>query len=135
MFFQLNITLFFIVAAILVVGGYSSLTKGSKSVEAITTDGTPLCKLPDLPDHRSDHTIDNNIMCGGSSTQTSCLSYVAGNWTKYGNDLKTKRYHHVSWRKPNGKVVLIGGTFNWKTSEVVSSSGHQKGFDIKHEVQ
>ena len=117
------------------VGG--SQSGSQQSVEAITTDGTPLCKLSDLPDQRATHTIDNNIMCGGSYTPTSCLSYVAGKWTKYGDDLKTKRYHHVSWRKPDGKVVLIGGTgtYNWKTSEVVSSSGHQKGFDIKHEVQ
>ena len=115
------------------VGGSQSGRK--QSVEAITTNGTPLFKLSDLPDHRATHTIDNNIMCGGSHTTTSCLSFVAGKWTKYGNDLKTKRYHHVSWRKHDGNVVLIGGGYGKNTSEMVSSSGNQKGFDLKHDVQ
>ena len=118
------------------VGGYPA--KSYKSVEAITTDGTPLCKLPDIPDERRRHTMDNNIMCGGAvgDTQTSCLSYVAGKWKKYGNDLNFKRHYHVSWRRLDGKIILMGGTGknSKKTSEEVSSSGHQKGFDLKHEV-
>ena len=114
------------------VGGQQS----DKSVEAITTDGTPLCTLPDLPEKRYAHTMDNHIMCGGSHTQSSCLHYVAGKWTKYRNDLKIKRHYHVSWRRQDGEVILMGGggANSKKTSEVVSSSGHQKGFNLQHEV-
>jgi len=118
--------------AILVVGGFPS--DSLRSVEAITTDGTPLCTLPDLPDKRCSHTIENHITCGGSYTQSSCLHYVAGKWTKYGCDLKFKRYAHVSWRREDGEVMLIGGANSKKTSEVVSSSGHQNGFNVQHEV-
>ena len=106
-----------------------------QSVEAISTDGTPLCTLPDLPDKRWGNTMDNHIMCGGgpnSATQSSCLYYVAGKWTKYRNDLKTKRYYHVSSRRQNGEVILMGGYYSKKSSEVVS--GHQKGFNLQHEV-
>ena len=82
--------------------------------------------------------MDNRILCGGmgggSSTLTSCLRYVAGKWTKYRNDLKFKRYGHVSWRRQDGKIVLIGGGVSKNTSEVVSSSGHQNGFNVQHEV-
>ena len=132
-FFQLFFTLFYIVAAILVVGGGST----HKSVEAITTDGTPLCTLPDLPDNRASHTVDNHILCGGGggSTQTSCLRYVAGKWTNQRNDLKFERSWHVSWRRQDGNVMLFGGHKSKNTSEVVSSSGHQKGFNLKHEVK
>ena len=130
--------MFNLLAAILVVGGYPS--DSLRSVEAITTDGTPLCALPDLPDQRIFHTIDNHITCGGSYTQTSCLHYVAGKWTKYRNDLKFKRNYHVSWRRPDGKVLLIGGDGDTsknsqKTSEVVSSSDHQNDFILHHEVR
>ena len=111
------------------VGGNPS--KSLKSVEALKIDGTPLCTLPDLPDERKGHTMDNHIMCGGSS----CLYYVAGKWTKYRNDLKFKRSFHVSWRRPDGEVLLIGGEQSRKTSEMVLSSGHQKGFNLQHEVQ
>ena len=112
------------------VGGGST----HKSVEAITTDGTPLCTLPDLPDNRASHTMDNHILCGGYDTGSSCLYYVAGKWTKYRNDLKINRNLHVSWRQQDGEVLLIGGANSKKTSEVVSSSGHQKGFNLQHEV-
>ena len=115
------------------VGGGPS--ESHKSVEAITTDGFPLCTLPDLPDQRYGHTMDNHIMCGGPSTGSSCLYYVAGKWTKYRNDLKFERYYHVSWRQPDGEVLLLGGEQSMKTSEMVLSSGHQKGFNLQHEVR
>ena len=121
-----------VVSAIIVVGGYP--TKNHKSVEAISSDGTPLCTLPDLPDERRQHTMDNHIMCGGYGTQSSCLHYVAGKWVKYRNDLKSKRTAHVSWRRQDNDVILIGGESSKKNSEVVSSSGHQKGFELQHEV-
>ena len=126
--------MFNLVAAILVVGGDPS--DSLRSVEALTTDGTPLCTLPDLPDQIIGHTIDNHIICGGYYTKTSCLHYVAGKWTKYKNDLKFKRLFHVSWQRQDGEVILIGGeNYNSrKTSEVVSSSGHQKGFNVQHGV-
>ena len=74
-------------------------------------------------------------MCGGTSTKTSCLYYVAGKWTKYRNDLMFERSYHVSWRRQDGEIILIGGANSKKTSEVVSSSGHQKGFNLQHEVK
>ena len=114
------------------VGG-GPAKREQRSVEAITTDGTPLCTLPDLPDKRTGHTMDNHILCGGVYTQSSCLHYVAGKWTKYRNDLKFKRYKHVSWRRQD-EVMLIGGGDSKKTFEVVSSSGHQNGFNVQHEV-
>ena len=84
--------------------------------------------------------MDNHIMCGGFFTQSSCLYYRAGEWTQYKNDLKIKRSDHVSWRRPDGKVLLIGGDGDTsknsqKTSEVVSSSDHQNDFILHHEVR
>ena len=133
-FQHMNYTLCYIVAAILVVGGVGSKTTIKKSVEALTPDGIPLCTLPDLPEERFYHTMDDHILCGGYNSQSSCLYYVAGKWTKYRNDLKFKRTIHVSWRRQDNEVILFGGEYSKKTSEVVSSSGQQEGFNLQHEV-
>ena len=119
------------------VGGYhGDMEADPRKVEALTTDGTPLCTLPDLPDDRISMTMDNNIMCGGYFTKSSCLYFVDGEWTKYRIDLETERSGHVSWQRPDGEVILIGGEFEYveRTSEVVSSSGHRKGFTLQHGV-
>ena len=59
--------------AILISGGWSD--SGHRSVEALRSDGTPLCKLADLPDNRRVHTMDGPISCGGARTMTTCLIY------------------------------------------------------------
>ena len=109
-------------------------TESLKAVEAITTDGTPLCTLPDLPDERRRHSMDGHIMCGGFGTKTSCLLYVAGKWTRFRRNLMNSRSHHVSWKRPDGDVVLLGGEESKKTSEVVTGSGKQMGFDLKYDT-
>ena len=58
---------------ILVAGRYSV------SVEAINAEGSPLCKLPDLPYEISQHTMDEDTLCGGNS----CIYFENGNWIKY----------------------------------------------------
>jgi len=120
---------------IVVTGGYNK-SYITKTVEAISLEGTPLCTLPDLPDERRRHTMDDDIMCGGYSTKTSCLRYVAGEWTRFRRNLVNSRSNHVSWKRPDGEVVLLGGedSKSTKTSEVVNGSDKQIGFDLKYET-
>ena len=44
------------------------------------------------------------------------------------------RAYHVTWRRPQGGYQLMGGSKSKKTSEVVTSSGTKKGFDLKHKT-
>merc|ERR1719348_2290193 len=123
---------------ILVVGGYGSHSSVKAKVEAISSNGSHLCPLPDFPDWyqgRREHTLDENILCGGMNIDT-CSHYIAGKWTKYGKDLSHPRFAHVSWRRPDGQVVLMGGhrTESKKTSEVVFNSTNQEGFDLKYKI-
>ena len=64
-------------------------------------------------------------MCGGYATKTSCLHYVAGKWTRFRRNFVNSRSDHV---------VLLGGEYSKKTSEVVTGSGKQTGFDLKYDT-
>jgi len=120
--------------AILVVGGFR---EDSKSVEAIKSDGTPLCALPDLPAERFSHTADDGLICGDYNAQKSCLKYEAGKWVEFGWKLLQKRQLHVSWKRPDGEVQLMGGFENEssRTTEVVTDSGSKQGFPLKHDTK
>ena len=120
------------------VGGYSSFSN-YQSVEAVSSNGTHLCTLPDLPDPRLYHTMDDHILCGGDAKESmsSCIHYVGGLWTQYRRDLQNKRRYHLSWKREDGQVVLIGGENgeSTKTSEVVANSGEQNGFELKYKTR
>ena len=124
--------------AILIVGGEASEKSvgnyGEQSVEALRSDGTPLCKMPDLPDNRADHTMDGDILCGGYYTRTSCLHYGSEGWTKYGWNLQQKRSQHLTWRRPDDSLQIMGGSLSPKTSEIVTSGGSRIGFDLKYKT-
>merc|ERR1719300_877170 len=125
-------------SAIITTGGY--FDNAYRSVEALHSDGTPLCKLPDLPDDRQAHTMEGGMLCGvydwkDTNRCKSCLKYEAGTWKKYEWSRLKGRARHVSWKRPDGKIQLMGGLFSGTTSEVVSSSGSQPGFDLKYDTR
>ena len=114
------------------MGGYNG--NYLSSVEALKTDGTPLCKMADLPDSRTDHTMDGDFLCGGTGTLTSCLHFGSDGWTKYGWNLLQKREDHVTWRRPDDSLQIMGGIHSPKTSEIVTSGGSRIGFDLKYKT-
>ena len=75
------------------------VTGGKKNnwryVEAIKDDGTSLCVLNDLPDKRKDHTINGNIICGGSFTGSSCIQFKEGYWDELTFQLNHERSNHI----------------------------------------
>jgi len=119
--------------AILVVGGLQVST----SVEVHNSNGSPFCRLPDLPSERFLHTIDEGLICGGAEhAETSCLQFEGGTWVKFNWNLLNKRKMHVSWKRPDGGVQLMGGKEDEssRTTEVVTSTGSKPGFDLKYET-
>ena len=106
-----------------------------RSVEALRSDGSPLCKMPDLPDDIVGHTMDGGILCGGEYTKTSCLHYGSEGWTKYGWNLQYEREDHVTWRRPDDGLQIMGGANSLKTSEIVTSGGSQIGFNLKYKTE
>ena len=114
------------------MGGWNAGAR--RSVEALRMDGSPLCKMADLPDSRAEHTMDGDILCGGGGTETSCLHFGSDGWTKYGWNLLQKREDHVTWRRPDDSLQIMGGWESPKTSEIVTSGGSQIGFDLQYET-
>ena len=121
--------------AFIVSGGYSV----GQSVVALKSDGSNLCTLPDLPSFRQDHTMNGDIVCGGygssqSGVENTCLQLKDGVWQLYQNLLQQRKYH-VSWKRPDGKLQLMGGSISPMTSEVVSAEESVKGFNMKYKTE
>ena len=85
------------------------MNKG-KSVELLSSDGTKLCSLPDLPADKYHHSQTGLVTCGGgltSSDQKSCYTFSAGRWKKT-HTLVRRRYGHTAFAFSQG-VMLMGG--------------------------
>ena len=115
-----------IFSAVMVTGGNGPA--GSKSVELLSSNGTWLCFLSNLPDYRNHHTQTGLITCGGGvvyrgkSERTSCVTFSAGRWKKT-HTLGQKRWAHTAWASPQG-VLLMGGASDRHTStELLSDNG------------
>ena len=74
------------------------------------------CSLPGMPEKRYQHTVDENIVCGGVSYNSetlshsfldTCITFSGGEWNET-HKLTGQRYSHSSWKVPEG-VVLFGG--------------------------
>jgi len=108
-----------------------------RSVEALNADGSPLCTLADLPDDRVAHKMEGDLLCGGyyPETKTSCIYYHEGQWKTNNWSLLYRRDGHTLWKRSDGIQLLGGRPFPLgNTSEVVTSSGSHKGFDLKYDT-
>ena len=108
-------------------------------MEVYSSSGDKICNLQDLPEDRAAHTLNRNILCGGTdqSVKKSCVFYESGIWKDFTWELNQKRLRHVSWMKPNGDIYLMGGGANQEnTTEIISISASQsiEGFNLEHPI-
>ena len=91
-----------------------------------------------MPEDRFGHTLNQNIACGGVDPQVrqSCVFYESGTWNDFTWELNNPRKRHVSWKRPNGDIYLIGGGNNEYTTEIISTSASQsiEGFNLEHPI-
>ena len=120
-----------ILVAVLITGGYGD-TAGAELF--LPSAGTS-CMLPSLPDIRSRHTVDNNIICGGYHTKDTCLKWSpnTGSWEKL-LTMEVERHSHVTWTPQHGRgTYLMGGDPNSKTSTLIKDDGTQEpAFPLKY---
>ena len=122
--------------AILVTGDGGG---NERSVEALLSNGSSLCSLPDLPYDYYYHTQSGLVTCGGGSstlTETSCYTFTSGVWTK-SHTFRLERYGHSSWTSPMG-IVLMGGwdSVSETTTELLTDDGQStEHFSLKYSTE
>ena len=126
------------ISVVMVSGGHGKVgdTWGNlDSVELLNIDGTWNCPMPSMPEPRSCHTQSGPVICGGwdlaSNDRKSCVTFFSGddNWVKTHNLTKDRRYHSA-WASPRG-VMLMGGRWAEKTTEILTEDGDTKpGFNV-----
>ena len=95
----------------LISGGKESSSVGvgsaGKSVELLSSNGSRLCSLPDLPRERWGHSQTGIVTCGGGvgSEETSCVKFDAGSWKKT-HTLGQQWRDHTAWASPQGVMLM-----------------------------
>ena len=100
------------------------------------------CELPSLPDKRYRHVQSGKTLCGGSSTERSCIQWSVqeGGWVTLPLNLTEERYYSSVWRvSQDNSLVIMGGLHDdaEETSETVSSDGVSTGtpFYLKYSTR
>ena len=118
--------------AIVISGG-----KGLSTVEYFSPDNSlPHCEcsLPSLPGSRSQHTMNGLTVCGGYYNNDNCMTLGLRGW-EISHNLSTSRYLHISWRRHNHGILLMGGYTSGtdQTTELAGQDGSVNGpFNLKH---
>ena len=108
-------------------------------MELLHGDGTPWCRLPELPQDRAYHTQTGLEACGGytSATRTTCVRFSGGSWSPSHN-LQQERKRHSSWASPAG-TVLMGGDYSYseQTTELldVDTEDSVMHFPLKYDTR
>ena len=124
---------FVISAGVLITGG-----PGLNTAEIYFPSSGASCILPQIPDVRAQHTVEQTgLLCGGYPTTSTCLQWSSdtGTWEQY-LTLDTERWHHVSWTPdPVIGSYLIGGSSAGTTSSLIRPDWSQEpGFTLKYDT-
>ena len=113
----------------LITGGFTDNSAKLKSVEAYNPHISKICKLPDLPDVRHEHTLCGGLLC----SEKNCLKLGPSGFVKATVTLQQYRLHHHCWNLPEG-VLLLGGKSSPSTTELVLRDGSASisEFDLTH---
>ena len=130
-----------LVPGVLITGGPNWPVGVGDNVEVFNLHTKKSCRLADLPDgKRHGHSFCGRLLCGGdseglySSTQRSCLMLnpLSGDFTSASVSLSERRSSHLCWDVDggNGPILLIGGSFSPRSTELVSSDGLSSSTDF-----
>ena len=122
----------------LITGGWKKHgTVSYKTAELFLPSAGTSCTLPPFPEGRVSHTVDNNIMCGGSDTRYTCLKWSpdTGSWDEL-LTLDIGRYYHVYWTPvPGMGTYLMGGMSSPRTTTLIKDDGTQEpAFPLKYDA-
>ena len=135
---------FYNISVVLVTGGNQGTNGFLSSAELLSSDGTKLCSLPDLPGQVAMHSQTGLILCGGHGhfgnvrSSKSCFTFFGGHWKKshtLGNPWLGNRngqMRHTAWASPRGEL-LLGGSGSYTTTSLLNNNGgFRRPFILKH---
>ena len=116
--------------AVLITGGNMGGSSGKlRTAELFLPSAGTSCALPLFPEIRREHTLDNNIICGGYETiRDTCLKWSpdTGSWVEL-LTLAVDRYQHVTWTpEPGMGTYLMGGVVSPTTITLIKDDGTQE---------
>ena len=122
---------------VLISGGMNGVASDLQSVEIYNPTDNTKCSLPQLPETRTWHTQEGELLCGGLSTESTCVKWSSesGSWTQ-SHTLRQRRQNHVSWATEDG-VYVMGGqdSSSWRTTELVKEDGSvEDGFSLNYDT-
>merc|ERR1712183_86395 len=132
----------------LILSGGAPIDIAGTAVEVFVPSSGQHCRLPSLPGgRRQDHSINENIVCGGSpynsdpnytghdETRSSCVTLArSGTWVET-TRLLEQRYRHSSWASPSG-LILLGGRGSKRTTEKIEEDGTSSySFELKYDLE
>ena len=124
--FSATLICMYLVPGVIVTGGSPGSSAG-KSVEVFNPHTNHSCRLPDLPgEERRGHTLCRDLLCGEmASTRRSCLKldFLTGVFNTTSVSLVEDRTYHQCWDVEGEGVLLIGGSFSPRSTELVSPDG------------
>ena len=75
-------------------------------------------------------------MCGGRLGSLECLEFDRGQWDTSHNLTQDKRLH-TSWIRPDGRLLLVGGTYSTTKTESIDpripSLDPEEGFELPYD--
>ena len=115
------------IAALIMTGGWDD--DELSSVEVYVPSTNTSCSLPSLPVATSSHSQDRLLLCGGAGNSGQCHTFHSdsGEWRVKTHNLSEERSTHSSWQREDGTVLLIGGRFSARTTEIVDHK-YLRGF-------
>lgn len=131
----------------MMISGGGDGVQGRK-VQVISPTGNVSCRIPDLPEGRGTHSMNNNIVCGGQYTELSrrrrrqasdspyvtCLKLTPSGWNK-SHTLRHTRAAHSTWQVADG-IILLGGWGSRNTSEIANWDGTtEETFHLKYDTE
>ena len=116
---------------------------GHASAEVFIPSSGTSCLLPNIPESRTDHSLNGFLLCGDyydSEKGHSCLQFdpSSGTWARTGHTLLQWRAQHVSWTVAEGTILMGGSntggeTDATSTSEIVKHDGSvEEAFNLKY---
>ena len=75
------------------------------------------------------------VSCGGGDDGKTCQRLVDGKWV-YSGQLNQIRIKHSSWKRPDGKIQLFGGSESPRTTEIVdiSTGTSEIGYELEEKI-